>query len=601
MDLSTRSSGILLPLFSLPGTKDAGALGRGARNFADFLARAGQSWWQMLPINPIDQSFSPYASVSAFAGEPLYLDLEDLAKQELLDLDDLKDFFCSEESHRVDYPSARSFRRQMLRKAFERFTNQTGGEKYRRHQERFIQKNSDWLADFVLYSALSEKFQTPVWSKWPKEFRRHEDLVRSDGSYSDRVISDPDLRRAIDYALFEQLVFDVQWREFKQYCNDRKIFLLGDVPIYVGKAGSDTWAHRELFQIDPDGQLLRVAGVPGDSFNPTGQRWNMPLYDWKRHEENGFKWWLARMTKTLERFDAVRLDHFIGFYNYYSFPADENLPPDETQITDEKGRTYEKGWVPGPQEKLFDVLFANLPKESFLAEDLGVMNAGVHQLRNHYDLPGMAVLQFSFDNIDIKNPIKRWPKNFVVCTGTHDTAPVLAWLTSLEKGGPKNPYGPNFIKVWKVLRKYQKKSERFRTNYRKIFKRPGQFLNGDSMTDKPITSGNVLAKYSQGWYWSAPNEKEEHELLFGIPQHPIAMRPEILHLKKAVLRSVLNSQGNIALFPLQDILGLGGEHRINFPGLDGGNWLWRVPQSLLTNRVADETAALTRKAKRNQS
>ncbi len=578
MNLSTRSSGILLPLFSLPGTKDAGALGRYARRFADFLARAGQSWWQMLPINPIDRSFSPYASVSAFAGEPLYLDLEDLVEQDLLDADDLNGYLNDTGSDRPDYPAAQNFRRKMLQKAFVRFRENKGGEKFRCQQDRFSEENADWLNDFVLYSALADKFGSPDWSGWPEEYRFHEDLVRPDGSYSDRLVSDSDLLGAAEQAKFIQLVFDVQWTEFKSYCNTHGIYLLGDVPIYVGRSGADTWAHRELFQIDRNGNLLRIAGVPGDSFNPKGQRWNMPLYDWDRHAATGFQWWLARMTRTLKRFDAVRLDHFIGFYNYYSFPADENLPPDETRITDEKGITYEKGWIPGPQEKLFDVLFEKLPKEAFLAEDLGVMNAGVHQLRNHYHLPGMGVLQFSFDNSQIKNPIKRWPENFVVCTGTHDTPPILAWLTSLEKGGPKNPYWPNFIKVWKVLKKFQKKSERIRINYRK----------------NPQWSSQL----SNGWHWSESNWEEEQELLFGIPQRPIPMRPEIANLKKAVLRSVLNSRGNIALFPLQDILGLGGETRINFPGHDGGNWLWRVRSALLTDQVADETAALTRKAKR---
>ncbi len=577
MFLNTRASGVLLPLFSLPGIKYVGSLGRPARRFLDFLVSSGQSWWQMLPINPIDFVNSPYSSFSAFAGEPLYIDLEDLVQQDLLDTEDLLGFENVENTDRADYASARRIRSGLYRKAFERFQTGRGGDKYRVVLDAFRQDNRKWLSDYILFYALSNMFQTPSWYEWPKEFRYYNDLVSDvDGQWSDRILSNSALRQQIDYAEFKQLLFDVQWREFKQECNQHGISLLGDVPIYVGHSSADTWAHHSLFQMDRDGQVERVAGVPGgDNFGDKGQCWNSPLYNWQRHEATGFSWWIDRMVQTLKRFDAVRLDHFIGFYNYYSFSA--------TGIDDSQERSnvqdpnYELGWAPGPQKAFFDAIFSVLPSQSFLAEDLGVMNSGVHQLRDHYRLPGMEVLQFSADWFHTNDPTWSWPTNAVVCTGTHDTQPILAWLADIEKKGPANQ-GLTFNTIWKDLLKYQKENEKF--------------ISDDTLQTE---------RYSQmvdGWYYSVVESQEIQNVPNDTCPVCTKIRPEIKALKNAILRCVLNSRGNVALLPMQDILGGGEEMRINYPGSPSGNWSWRLTEPELNDSLAKELLQLTQESNR---
>ncbi|MDO5580738.1 MAG: 4-alpha-glucanotransferase [Planctomycetia bacterium] len=579
MSLMNRTSGILLPIFSLPGTKYTGALGRNARSFADFLACSGQNWWQLLPINPIDYVFSPYSSCSAFAGEPLYLDLEEFIDEGLLDPEDLANYLDdsdSENTGKVDYSAAQKARWPLQRKAFARFREKKGGEKYRSQLDSFREENRFWLPDFMLYQAISMKFRTPAWSNWPEEYRNYSLWIDSDKNFTDRVHQEKDILEYTEYSEFQQLVFEVQWQAFKQYCNERHIELLGDVPIYVGQASSDTWAHRDLFQINEKGHLYRVAGVPGDSFNPDGQRWNSPLYQWNQHEETGFQWWIDRMKQTLKRFDAVRLDHFIGFYNYYSFPG-EAAGPEEPLEDGDPG--YEKGWKAGPQHRLFDTLFSHFPRESFIAEDLGVMNSGVHNLRDHYSLPGMEVLQFSFDWNRTDDPTRNWRPNSVVCTGTHDTVPIIAWIAGLEKGGPHPAFGPLFTNVWKIIRNYQREEEKKDPDFQ--------------------AQPELYREEVEGWRYSASNPEEEKDLLFGIPDRAIPIREDIHALKKALIRMVMNSAGNTALFPLQDILGLGAETRMNFPGRSGGNWSWRLKKSEINENIQNEVLQLTREANRS--
>ena len=425
-----RSSGALAPLFSLPGVRDVGSLGRGARRFVDFLADSGQRWWQSLPVNPIDAYGSPYAGRSAFAGETLYLDLEDLRDEGLLDdadLDaawflpnDVASLNCADaalppsstpqtdaRSERIDYRVAFERRRPCWRKAFERYRDGVGGAKYRALEKHFRYENGFWLDDFVLFAALSEEFGHS-WQTWPVEFRRRDAAALAE--FAEKRADE------LDYLRFLQLVFDVQWNELRAYCAERNVGLFGDVPIYVGKNSADVWAFRDLFQVDLEGRTIREAGVPADDFNPEGQRWNSPLYRWERHRETDFDWWRRRMKKTLSRFDLVRLDHFIGFYNFYSFPGDgvpetvlstssktDDAPtapqkhgkaagvlkkafislfgkPREIQPCDANspkkqhivdGVAYEDGWEPGPQEAFFNAIFADCPREAFVAEDLG--------------------------------------------------------------------------------------------------------------------------------------------------------------------------------------------------------------------------------------
>lgn len=544
--MNQRSCGVLLPMFSLPGNPFMGGLGDGADSFALFLEKSGCRWWQMLPVTPVDPFHSPYASCSAFAGETLFIDLDALYRQGLLDESDIIDAKRSAadaDRSTADYLRAREIRFPLWRKAFDRFQRRVGGGLYRLHAERFFHENAFWLDDFALFRVLADRFGTDAWSVWPVEFRRRDaaalDAVRAEES------------EKLQFVRFLQLVFDVQWAAFKRRCGEHSVRLLGDVPIYIGAAGAETWSRPELFLMDADGVMERVSGAPADAFNPDGQRWNSPLYRWDKLQEEGFDWWVKRIGKTLERFDAVRLDHFIGFYNFYSFPATprDRLKPltaDEptgglvpaTPI-DENGGF----WAKGPGENLLDTLFARFQSGAFLAEDLGVMTKGVHDLRDRYALPGMEVLQFSFDFKNEGDPVNGWPVRSVACTGTHDTQTTRGWLESLLK--PEKPLPVDYSFVARTLWEHLPEEEH----------RAGHY----DRTCDPASAG--------------PDDLDR--------------------LVRGAIRSVLNSASSLALVPMQDLLGLDDSARMNFPGKSEGNWRWRLSSQLPLDEVS---AALRRLA-----
>ncbi len=500
MDLQHRISGVLLPLSSLPGSPCCGDLGAGARRFVDFLHKAGQRAWQMLPPNPIDDCFSPYASISTFAADPIYIDLEDLARERLLDPDDIASLPDAPKTRTV-YHVARDVRMQRLRKAFQRF-RETAGTKYHLSFEPFV-NNNPWVGPHAMFCALSEKYGTVDWTHWPDKRIRHAEQAALKEVHAE--LEDP-----IAFQTFVQLLFDVQWTELHDYCRQRGIGLIGDVPIYVSKCSVDTWAEPQLFQLNPEGEMQRIAGVPGDSFNPDGQRWNSPLYDWTAHKTEAFAWWVYRLRTALKRFDAIRLDHFIGFYNYFSMSPQPD--PNDQGF-----------WVPGPSGELFDTLLGEIPDAQFIAEDLGVMKQGVHDLRDRYGFPGMNVFQFNFDFRRSTDPTVEWKRNSVVCTGTHDTDTLAAWVDE-------------------VL------ADR---------KRPEPFWDIRFMLD-------MLRPF--------------------IPQGEQLNRKTII---QAIIRKVMSSPGNVSIFPMQDLLGLPTEARMNFPGHATGNWVWRLDEAYLTDELAN--------------
>ncbi len=505
MTLKQRHSGVLMPLSSLPGGPCCGDLGEGARRFADFLKRAGQKSWQMLPVNPIDDCFSPYASISTFAADPIYIDLEDLVREGLLIAADLVNL-PQGPKHRAAFRVAREIRMRRLRKAFDRFRS-TQGTKYHAAAESFVASNP-WIHSHAVFCALSERFGTVEWSQWPDRPLRHAnpDALRQ---------VQPEIEETVAFHTFLQLVFDVQWAELHEYCHQREIHLIGDVPIYVSKASVDTWSHPQLFQMDADGNMPRIAGVPGDSFNPDGQRWNAPLYDWDYHKSQNYAWWLARLGNSLRRFDAIRLDHFIGFYNYFSMTP-EIVPGDPGN------------WIPGPAEDFFDAVMQKFPHAQLIAEDLGVMTVGVHGLRDKYHFPGINVFQFSFDLRRNTDATQEWPANSLVCTGTHDTDTLAAWYEELLADKEKAEPFWDFDYLQEMLLPFS----------------------------PPDGSGNEA-------------------------------------MVQAIVRKVMSSPGNVAIFPLQDILGLSTEARMNFPGHAEGNWVWRLDEQLLTQELADRLRAWT--------
>ena len=502
MGFKERISGVLMPISALPGNPLCGDLGSGAHRFVAFLNRAGQKAWQMLPVNPIDDCFSPYASISTFAGDPIYIDLEDLVQVGLLQQGDLACIPQGPKS-RSAFHVVRDVKMQLLHKAFGNF-QQTRGTKYHDAFDRFVDE-APWVGPHAAFCALSEKYGSDDWTTWTDEGVRH-----ADQDALKRALADPDLATSVSFHTFLQVLFDVQWNELHDYCRHDGIALIGDIPIYVSKHSVDTWANRHLFQLDADGHMSRVAGVPADSFNPDGQRWNAPLFDWEVHKADGYSWWLHRIGNVLRRFDMLRLDHFIGFYNYFSM----SLQPDEN----------DPGfWVPGPAEDFFETVLKQFPDASLIAEDLGVMNPGVHQLRDKFDFPGINVFQFQFDFRRNTDATAEWKTNSLVCTGTHDTNTIAAWFD--EVLADRNKPEP----FWDFA-----------------------FLFG--MIKQFIPPGCPVNRETALW---------------------------------GIIRKVMSSPGNVSMFPMQDLLELPSSARMNFPGHADGNWVWRIEESQLTDELAD--------------
>jgi len=502
MGFKQRISGVLMPISALPGSPLCGDFGSSAKRFVTFLNRAGQKAWQVLPVNPIDECFSPYASISTFAGDPIYIDLEDLVQTGLLQRSDLAGIPQGPQTQSAFYV-AREMKMQRFHKAFANF-RRTSGTKYHDAFDRFVDE-SPWVGPHAAFCALSEKYGTVDWTQWTDEGVKH-----ADQDALQRTLADPELATSVAFHTFLQVMFDVQWSELHEHCRQHGIALIGDIPIYVSKNSVDTWANRQLFQLDSAGHMIRIAGVPADSFNPDGQRWNAPLYDWEAHKADGYSWWLHRIGNVLRRFDMLRLDHFIGFYNYFSMTPqpDENDPG---------------SWIPGPANDFFETVLKAFPDAPLIAEDLGVMNPGVHQLRDTFEFPGINVFQFQFDfriNTDVT---AEWKENSLVCTGTHDTNTLAAWFDEVLED--------------------RKKPEPF-WDFTFLFDMIKQFMPQDC----PVNRETVL--------WG-------------------------------IVRKVMSSPGNVAVFPMQDLLGLPSSARMNFPGHADGNWTWRLDASFLTDELAD--------------
>jgi 4-alpha-glucanotransferase len=406
--MERRASGLLLHPSSLPGPSGIGDLGPAAHRFVDFLADAGQAWWQMLPVGPIGAAHSPYQSPSSFAGNPLLVSLEGLAEEGLLEAGEVR-LALGESEDRVGYPTVVAFKEARLRRAFGRLAR--GPAALVRAFEGFLGNLPAWLPDFLLFAAVREARGGQAWWRWPAPLRDREasalEDVRSGG-----------LAESIRYHAFVQFMFERQWHALARHCHERGVSLLGDLPIYVAHESAEVWAHRELFDLLPDGTARAVAGVPPDYFSADGQLWGNPLYRWDEHARQAYAWWVERLGTTLARFDVVRLDHFIGFVNYWSVPRESETA---------KGGH----WEPGPAAGFFERVREALGGLPFLAEDLGEVTPPVHELRERLGLPGMRVLQFSFTS-DTDGP-EHFPERSAAYTGTHDNDTLLGWLRELPE------------------------------------------------------------------------------------------------------------------------------------------------------------------------
>jgi 4-alpha-glucanotransferase len=476
--MGRRRAGVLLHPTSLPGGIGNGDLGTDAYRFVEFLANAGISLWQMLPIAPTHGDLSPYHALSVHAGNPLLICLDWLIGRGWL--------------HAEKPPAhieARGYRYQRLSEAWRGFqarANQHDREEF----ARFQRGQSHWLDDYALFQSLRKLHGGKSWLDWPAEFRDRapKALARARKSLSEDI----------DRIRFEQFVFHCQWRELRQFASDRGVMLFGDMPIFVSHDSAEVWGHPEYFALDEAGQPLTVAGVPPDYFSATGQRWGNPHYRWERMEADGFKWWKARIATQLALFDWVRIDHFRGFESYWEIPV--------------RSQTAIEGhWVKAPGEALFQSLQEAFDPLPLVAEDLGVITPEVESLRKQFRLPGMKILQFAFEG-GPGNPYlpHNHRSDFIAYTGTHDNDTTVGWFNGL------NP-------------------------------------------ELQLRIRDYLGQNTEPMPW-------------------------------ALIRCAMASVSQVAIIPLQDVLGLDGKHRMNTPGTINNNWTWRFSW----DQVESTTAARLR-------
>ncbi len=406
-----RTSGILMPVSSLPGSYGIGCFSKEAYRFIDILKEAGQSRWQILPLGPTGYGDSPYQSFSAFAGNPYFIDLESLIEEGLLTEEECNKADFGDDDLEIDYEKIYYARFDVLRLAYERAKE--NGLQTSETFRTFVKQEQEWLDDYALYMAVKNHFGGVSWDQWDEDIRlRKPEAVRH---YSEM------LQDEIGFYQYQQFLFSVQWTALKSYANENGVQIIGDIPIYVAFDSADTWAGPEMFQLDEENLPIRVAGCPPDGFSATGQLWGNPLYDWEYHKSTGYAWWVRRIAQCFRLYDMVRIDHFRGFDEYYSIPYGDE--------TAENGK-----WMPGPGIDLFRVIKEKLGDLPIIAEDLGFLTDSVKKLLKDSGYPGMKVLQFAFDSREDGDYLPHnYTNNCVVYTGTHDNDTIIGWYDNLAE------------------------------------------------------------------------------------------------------------------------------------------------------------------------
>lgn len=480
-----RVSGILVHPTSFPSPYGIGDLGDGAYEFIDFLEETGQHLWQVLPLGPTGFGDSPYQGFSAFAGQPLIISPDKLAKMGLLANEDLQNI-PQWDPHRVDYGPVITYKTGLLKKAWANFCK-TEDQELKKEFDDFCQQEKDWLDDYTLFMACKDHHEGRSWLEWEDEIRVPDTAAKN--AWREKLAED------IHYYSFVQFIFQKQWMELRDYAHEKEVKIIGDIPIFVALDSADVWADKKQFQLDTKGYPTSVAGVPPDYFSATGQLWGNPLYDWSYHKQTKFAWWIKRIKRQLALTDYLRIDHFRGFEAYWSVPADE-----ETAINGK--------WVKAPGEELFRMvqkeLGADLP---IWAEDLGVITDEVEALRDKFGFPGMKVLQFGFGDMDDQKyiPFYYTTTNCICYTGTHDNDTTMGW--------------------------YAEQTEEIRDRVRRFGNTDGNMLGYD------------------------------------------------------FIRFCMGSIAKYAIFPIQDLLLLGSEARMNTPGVAAANWAFRyVSEDLREDR-----------------
>lgn len=409
MKMMTRSSGILMPMSSLPSPYGIGTMGKAAYEFIDFLKAAGQKYWQLLPMGPTSYGDSPYASFSTFAGNPYFIDLDMLVEEGLLEKKDLKGIRWNVKKDRVDYGLIFQSRFKVLRKAF-----QNGREALAEEITAFRRENAGWLEDYALFMAVKGKFNLAGWTQWPDEaIRLHKPEAVE--KYA------RELKEEVDFYVFMQFLFFRQWEALRAYARENGIQFIGDIPIYVAMDSADVWSAPQYFQLDGENVPTEVSGVPPDAFTEDGQLWGNPLYDWDAMAADGYGWWIRRIDGAKKLYDVIRIDHFRGLESYWAVPYGAE--------TAKEGQ-----WRPGPGMKLVGVLASWFHDISFIAEDLGYVTPEVKALLADSGFPGMKILEFAFDAHGESDYLPhRCTQNSVCYMGTHDNDTVQGWLETMSE------------------------------------------------------------------------------------------------------------------------------------------------------------------------
>ena len=410
-----RTCGVLMHITSLPSPYGVGTLGSEAYKFVDFLKKAGQTYWQILPVGPTGFGDSPYQSYSAFAGNPMLIDIDELIKAGLVSEDDKDLKILAEKKEFADFGQMFSFKRLILAKAHAAFAaNADSEQKYL--FGKFCRKNAWWLDDYAMFMSMKYFFKQVMWTEWADSYRLRDPQTLA--KYAEEHGVD------IDCWKFMQFLFFRQYKDLKKYANKRGISIYGDMPIYVSMDSSDIWANPEMFMLDSDRKPTKVAGCPPDDFSPTGQLWGNPLYDWAYMDKNNYKWWIKRVQYSAKLFDLTRIDHFRGFESFYAIPSGD--------------KTAEHGeWLQGPSMKLFSAIKADLGDVKLVAEDLGFLTDEVKAMLKAAGYPGMNVLEFGFGGEDSSYLPHNYVKNSVVYIGTHDNETALGWYLAQDKAGKK--------------------------------------------------------------------------------------------------------------------------------------------------------------------
>ena len=479
-----RTSGVLMPISSLPSPFGIGTMGKEARKFVDFLEKAGQTYWQILPICPTSYGDSPYQSFSSFAGNPYFIDLEYLCDEGLLTKKECESFDWGGSDKYIDYGTMYVSRYALLKLAYKRFM-----DKMPKDYEAFCKKNSEWLNDYALFMALKDANDGVAWFEWDSKLKLRDEkaLEEAKTKYKDDI----EFYKMLQYMFFEQ------WNNLKEYANSKGVLIIGDVPIYVAGDSADVWANPSQFYLDEELNPIEVAGCPPDAFSEDGQLWGNPLFRWDVMKKDGYAWWTKRISAMASLYDIVRIDHFRGFDSYYAIPAKDD--------TAKNGK-----WKEGPGMDLFNKLEEKLGKLPIIVEDLGFLTPSVLKLLKDSGFPGMKVIQFAFDSREDSDYLPHnYPTHCVVYTGTHDNDTVMGWIDTAPK-----------------------ESVEFAKRYLNLTK-------------------------EEGYNWG-------------------------------MMRAAWSSVADMAIVPMQDLLGLGSEARINTPSTIGENWKWRALPEDINDTLAEK-------------